>query len=63
MPQKNQGVFRLGTEYTIDLKKSWALVPKLYFDFRGSTPYMVRCTNHRKKILNPKARGKFRLNI
>ena len=35
-PQKTQGVFRLGTEYTIDLKKNFALVPKLFLDFRGS---------------------------
>lgn len=36
MPQRKQGVFRLGTEYTIDIKKSWALVPKLFLDFRGN---------------------------
>jgi hypothetical protein len=35
-PQRNQGVFRLGTEYTIDLKKNFALVPKLFLDFRGN---------------------------
>jgi hypothetical protein len=35
-PQKNQGVFRLGTEYSIDLKKNFALVPKLFLDFRGN---------------------------
>lgn len=36
MQKKNQGVFRLGTEYTIDLGKSWAIVPKLFLDFRGN---------------------------
>jgi len=35
-PQLTRGVFRLGTEYTIDLKKNFALVPKLFLDFRGS---------------------------
>jgi hypothetical protein len=35
-PQKTQGVFRLGTEYTIDLRKNFALVPKLFLDFRGN---------------------------
>ena len=31
---QNLGVFKLGMEYTIDLRKNWALVPKLYFDFK-----------------------------
>ena len=31
---RNLGVFRLGTEYSIDLKKNWALIPKLYWDFK-----------------------------
>jgi hypothetical protein len=33
---QNLGVFRLGTEYSLDLGKSWALVPKLYFDFKNN---------------------------
>lgn len=36
MQKKNQGIFRLGTEYSIDLGKSWAIVPKLFLDFRGN---------------------------
>ena len=33
---QNLGVFRLGMEYTIDLKKNWALVPKLYWDWKSN---------------------------
>jgi len=36
LPQLTRGIFRLGTEYTIDLKKNFALVPKLFLDFRGN---------------------------
>jgi hypothetical protein len=35
-PHHNLAVFRLGTEYTIDLKKNWALIPKVFFDFKES---------------------------
>ncbi|MCK5067380.1 MAG: hypothetical protein KAR16_08080 [Bacteroidales bacterium] len=28
------GVFRLGTEYSINMRRNWVLVPKLYFDFK-----------------------------
>jgi hypothetical protein len=31
-PHRHLGVFRLGTEYSIDLGKSWTLVPRLYLD-------------------------------
>lgn len=30
----NLAVFRLGTQYAIDVGKHWALVPKLHFDFK-----------------------------
>ncbi len=33
-PHDHLGVFRLGTLYTIDLKKNWALIPKFHFDFK-----------------------------
>lgn len=36
LPQLTRGIFRLGTEYTIDLKKNFTLVPKLFLDFRGN---------------------------
>ena len=32
----NLGVFRLGTQYSIDVGKHWALVPKLHFDIKGN---------------------------
>lgn len=33
---ENLGVFRLGTIYTIDVGEKWAIVPKLYVDFKKS---------------------------
>jgi len=33
---ENLGVFRLGSIYTIDAGKNWAIVPKLYVDFKKS---------------------------
>lgn len=33
---ENLGVFRLGTLYTIDVGEKWAIVPKLYVDFKKS---------------------------
>ena len=30
----NLAVLRLGTQYSIDVGKHWALVPKLHFDFK-----------------------------
>jgi hypothetical protein len=33
-PHDHLGVFRIGTEYTIDLRKNWMILPRLYFDFK-----------------------------
>ena len=33
-PHEHLAVFRLGTEYSIDLKKNWLLIPKFYFDLK-----------------------------
>ena len=33
-PHDNLAIFRLGGQYTIDLKNSWAVLPRLYFDFK-----------------------------
>ena len=32
----NLPVFRIGTQYTIHMGQHWAIVPKLYFDFKGN---------------------------
>ena len=32
----NLAVLRLETQYSIDVGKHWALVPILYFDFKGN---------------------------
>jgi len=32
----NLGVFRLGTQYSLDVGNHWALLPKLYFDIKGN---------------------------
>lgn len=31
---ENLGVFRFGTQYSIETGKHWALVPRVYFDFK-----------------------------
>ena len=33
-PHRHLGVFRLGTEYSIELGRSWTLVPRVYFDLK-----------------------------
>jgi hypothetical protein len=33
---RNIGLFRLGMEYSIDLKKNWVLVPKVYWDWKSN---------------------------
>lgn len=33
-PHEHLPVFRMGTEYTIDLRKNWLLIPKFYFDLK-----------------------------
>jgi hypothetical protein len=33
-PHDHLAIFRLGGQYTIDLKNNWAVMPRLYFDFK-----------------------------
>ena len=35
---RSLAVFRFGTEYTIETKGNWVILPKLYFDFKANYP-------------------------
>ena len=35
-PHEHLSILRLGAEYSIDLRKNWVIIPRLYFDFKES---------------------------